>query len=111
MGVFDKGYDKRNIVIIILTVLLIISLSYIGYTEYIKFIQENLRKATAEGYRQGVFDTIVKLYKETDTCRPTRIMLGNKTKYVIDIECLQPLSANMPSTNITNRNITNRPST
>jgi len=106
MGVFDKGYDKRNMVIIILTVLLIISLSHICYTEYRKFIQENVRKAKAEGYRQGVFDTIVKLYKETDTCRPTRIILGNKTKYVIDIECLQPSSANMPSTNITNRSST-----
>ncbi|HDD72467.1 MAG TPA: hypothetical protein ENG00_00070 [Candidatus Aenigmarchaeota archaeon] len=84
-----KTLKNQNTIIAILTILLILSLSYIGYSEYTGFIARKTWEAAQAGYTRGVLDTVTRLYKESEKCEPVPVMLGNKTRYLIDISCLR----------------------
>jgi len=87
------GVGKERILLITLLALLIISLSYIAYTEYIRFGFQIAQEGFVIGYNQGIMDgvvdTVEKIHVETTTCQPIPIMYNNITKYIIDVECLQ----------------------
>ena len=85
---------RENKVIIALVILLAVMLSYILYTECSRFVYQETLKAMSAGYRQGVFDTVTRLYEETDRCQPVPVFLGNRTRYVIDAACVQTPAAN-----------------
>ncbi len=92
-----KAFLKENKLMLVMLILLVLSLSYIAYNEYNRFVynsNQQLRQAAALGYQQGVVDTVQKLYKETETCQPVSIYLGNKTKNLISLDCLRPSPTN-----------------
>jgi hypothetical protein len=80
---------RKNKPFLLLLVLFILLLSYVVYNEYNWYQYQNMIGAAQAGYGQGVVDTVAKLYTETETCQPVPVILGNYTKYVIDVSCLQ----------------------
>ncbi len=89
----SAGRNKRrekpvNRTVIFLLVALAASLFYIAYGEYSKLESQKIRSAFDLGYRQGVTDTVTKLYEESESCQPVPVFLGNRTKNVIDVSCL-----------------------
>ena len=87
-----KGIRKERLMIITLLVLLVISLSYITYSEFSRYSlqlsQEGFLVGYNQGVRDGVIDTVGKLYSETATCKPVPVVFENVTRYLIDIDCL-----------------------
>lgn len=81
--------SKQKFVIILLCIMLIASLSYIGVTKYKQGQQVKLQQAYSQGYNQGISDVVSGLYQQTDTCQPINIFVGNLSKQVIDVACLQ----------------------
>jgi hypothetical protein len=79
----------RNRPFLFLLILFILLLSYVAYNEYSWQQYQGLIGAAQVGYSQGVVDTVAKLYEETEACQPVPVALGNLTKYVIDVSCLQ----------------------
>jgi len=84
-----KSILRNNKPFLILLILFIILVSYVAYNEYNWYTYQNMLGAAQAGYDQGVLDTVSKLYTETETCQPVPVILGNYTKYVIDVSCLQ----------------------
>jgi hypothetical protein len=54
--------------------------------------KEDLILAFQKGYDNGVKDTVVALYGQTENCHMSTITTGNLTKDLIDIRCLQSFS-------------------
>lgn len=80
---------KQKIAIIILCMMLIASLSYIGVAEYKQTQQVKSRQAYVQGYEQGLADVVSGLYQQTSNCQPVSVFMGNSSKQVIDVACLQ----------------------
>ena len=69
--------------------MLIASLSYIGVIKYEQNQQVKFQQAYLQGYNQGITDVVSGLYQQTNTCQPVNIFIGNSSKQVIDVACLQ----------------------
>ncbi len=85
--IFRMG--KQKFAIIILCIMLIASLSYIGVIKYEQNQQVRFQQAYLQGYNQGISDVVSGLYQQTNTCQAVNIFMGNLSKQVIDIGCLQ----------------------
>jgi hypothetical protein len=83
------GMSKQRFAIIVLCILLAASLSYIGATEYKQSQQEKLQQAYVQGYNQGVTNAVSSLYQQTNNCQAVNIFMGESSKQVIDVACLQ----------------------
>ena len=86
------GFRKERILLVALAVLLVMSVSYIAYSEYTRSAIQIAQEGFLTGYRQGVMDGVVdtvgKIYTETAACQPVPVMYENTTKYIIDVDCL-----------------------
>lgn len=73
---------------IALAVVIILLAGYIGYTKYASYQNQKMQEVYAAGYNNGVADSVVKLYQDTDNCGTTSIFIQNSTRYLADVECL-----------------------
>ena len=87
-----KGAERERTLMIVLLVLLIISVSYILYSEHSRLVSGAAQDAFAAGYNQGfldgVVDSIGKIHSETASCQSVPVVYNNVTKYIIDAGCL-----------------------
>lgn len=84
---------KEKLMIIVLSICLLVAVVYIATSSY-KVSQQNkitsaFTQGFTQGYNQGMAETVTKLYQETDACKPIPIFVGEDTKNVIDVACLQ----------------------
>ena len=73
---------------VILLALFIIVLSYVAYTEYTNMFNASMMKAAQLGYEQGMVDVVSMIHEETEGCMIVPVMLGNVTKELVDVTCL-----------------------
>ena len=73
------------IAIIILAVLLIATLSYIGYSKYRQAQQQKNTVFVQTGYAQAITDVA----RLASTCQVVPLVIGDKTINMIAVECLQ----------------------
>lgn len=84
---------KEKLIILILGICLLVSIIYITTSSYNTAQQNKITSAftqgATQGYNQGLNDAVVKIYQETDTCTPVPIFVGEDSKSIIDVACLQ----------------------
>lgn len=92
--------EKSNLLIIILAILLIVSVSYIGYTRYIE--KKNIRETEIfnSGALNGYTFAVSQIYQGLISCNPVPVTFNNTTINAIAIECLNQKIIN-PQQNIT----------
>lgn len=83
----------ERLMLIILSVCLLMAVVYIATSTY-KTSQQNkitsaFTQGVTQGYNKGLTDAITKIYQETNACQPVPIFVGEQTKNIIDIACLQ----------------------
>ena len=61
----------------------------IDHSEYKDREQVKLQQAFVQGYNQGLANAVSSLFQQTNTCQPVNIFVGNSSKNIIDIACLQ----------------------
>ena len=80
---------KKEKVIVILSICLLLIVGFVGYSLYQNWQQNKMIDAFNQGYNQGITDTIIQVYQETDICEPIPLFVGDNTKHIIDVACLQ----------------------
>jgi len=81
--------NKNKITIIVLSVALFALVQYVIYEKIIESRQQELSNAYKNGYDKGLTDAAVTIYKQTENCQTTTIAIGNLTKNVFDLSCIQ----------------------
>ncbi len=84
--------NKHKLLVVILVVLLLIAVGYIIYDKVQQKRQAQLYNALQQGYNQGLYNAVVSLYQQTEECKVTAITLGNLTRQVVDVACIQQAS-------------------
>ena len=84
-----QSNDKSKKIIIILTILLVISLGYITINKYKTMQEERLLTAYKDGYTKGIKEAVISVYQQTNDCNPTVIKIGNVSRQLFDVACLQ----------------------
>ncbi len=84
--------SKQKLVIITLaTALAAMFVWFVIIDNYIiPAIQQEITNSYQNGYNAGIEDSITDLFQQTSNCQTTYIWVGNDTKQLIDVACLQP---------------------
>jgi len=91
-------FNKQKILIIGLAVtLLLVVIQFVIIDNWIiPALQQDLLDAHNIGYNSGMEDALTGLFQQTSTCQPTNIWIGNNTKQLIDVACLQIQESQLP---------------
>ncbi|MDE1725725.1 MAG: hypothetical protein KGH89_00480 [Thaumarchaeota archaeon] len=81
--------NKQKITIVALSVALFVSAQYIIYEKITESRQQELANAYQGGYKNGLTDAAVAVYKQTENCQTTTVTIGNLTKTIFDVSCLK----------------------
>jgi len=81
--------DKQKIIILTLAVALIFVINYFLLDDFFKQNQRQIEEAYLSGHDQGINDTITTLIKQTDNCNIVPIFMGNSSKKLVDLDCLE----------------------
>jgi len=81
-------YRKIGITVVILIVLLMASLSYIGYTEYSRRNDQKQISAFQQGAQAGYEQAVVQVAQQAATCQQVPLRVENQTINVVAVECL-----------------------
>ena len=84
--------NKQKIIILALTLTLFLVAQYLIIEKILDENQKKMSEIYQEGYDQGLKDTVTTLYQETKDCKTTTIWLGNLSKQITDITCLEKLT-------------------
>lgn len=94
MNLYDsKRKHKGNLTLLLLVVIaagLIVAVGYIGWDKYQESRQLQLQQAFQVGANQGLQQTVVSLFQQTNGCQVATLTFGEEQRQVIDIACLQP---------------------
>lgn len=83
-----KLKDGKTIAIIVLALLVIASLTYIGYDYFSTKKNQRDQQIYVEGAQSGAQDTINYLFKQGADCKATPITIQNATVTMYPLECL-----------------------
>ena len=81
--------NKQKITIIGLVAALVLISMYMVLDKLAVTRQQEMVEIYQQGYDQGVRDTVTTLYVQTQNCQRSTITVGNLTKDVFDLDCLQ----------------------
>ena len=85
-------FYKKNVLIIILAVLLVVALIFIGYSFYSQSKTQRQTVLLQQGAQIGSTNTIVYLYSEAVKCNQVPVTVQNQTINLVAVECLQALA-------------------
>jgi uncharacterized membrane protein YukC len=74
---------------IALAVLLIAAIGYIAFDKWQNARQKEIVSTYQQGYGQGLTDAVTALFQQTENCKATTLTLGNLTRQIFDVACLQ----------------------
>lgn len=81
---------KRNIILIVLSVLLVLAVGYIGYDLYLENQLQKQIEIYQQGAQVGYEQAITQLFQQAQSCQQVPIFYNNQTLNIIAVECLQP---------------------
>ena len=81
--------DKQKIAIIALSVALFLISQYIILEKWIESNQQKMNEVYQRGYDTGSQDAVIAIYEQTQNCQTTTVTLGNLTKNIFDLSCIQ----------------------
>lgn len=80
--------DKQKVIIIVLIAILFLLVQYVLLEKLVDVRLEEKIKFYEDGYEQGLIDAVVTIFQNTEDCKTTSLTIGNLTKHVFDITCL-----------------------
>lgn len=83
------GKKVAIIVVLILALALIAAVGYIVYDKWQTSKSRDQQQMFVSGYNQGYTAAVIALIQQTDNCQTTPINIGNFSRQVVDIACLQ----------------------
>ena len=84
----------QKIIIIGLLISLIVILQYLVLDEWMDSINEEATQNFQNAYDQGLLDAVTAIYQQTENCQGVPINIGNLTKTVFDVSCLDDFNQN-----------------
>lgn len=85
----NNQIDGFKIATIVLSVILLLVIGYLGIDKYNERQAINYQQYYGDGYKQAVNDMAVKLYQETEECKITSVQIGEETRQLADVVCIQ----------------------
>ena len=80
--------NTQKIIMIVLAISLIVTLQYLVLDKWMTSMDENTSQNIQNAYDQGIIDTISAIYNESENCQGVPITVGNLTKTIFDVSCL-----------------------
>lgn len=80
--------DKKNTMIVILAVLVVISFGHIVINKYTQTQLEKENSIYEQGINDGINRAILQIMQQTDTCNSVRLHYNNASIDVVAIKCL-----------------------
>jgi len=84
----------QKIIIIGLLISLIGILQYLVLDKWMDSMNEEMTKNIQNAYDQGLLDAVIAIYQQTENCQGVPIKIGNLTKTVFDVSCLDDFNQN-----------------
>ncbi|MBR9690388.1 hypothetical protein GOV08_01760 [Candidatus Woesearchaeota archaeon] len=87
---FNNDFYKITTLILLVVLIVIGGFWLVGKYNIYKISKQN--EVFVAGYNQGVSDAIVKLYQDTEDCNVASVFIGNLTRRVADVECIEKIT-------------------
>lgn len=87
--------NKNWIIITVLSVALFIAVQYIVIEKWQESEQQKILTTFHDGYEHGLNDASNAIFQQTSNCHITKITVGNSTKEIVDLSCLN-MTKNLP---------------
>lgn len=81
--------DKQKIIIIALSIALILTVQYFILEKWLVNVKQDMVSSYQNGYDAGAKDVLTTIFLQTKDCQTSIITLGNVTRQVFDVTCLQ----------------------
>lgn len=81
--------NKQKIIIIALSITLFLIVQYVIIENWLVGVREDMVASYQNGYNGGAKDALTAIYQQTMNCQTSTITVGNFTRQVFDITCLQ----------------------
>ena len=81
--------NRSNIVMIVLSVLLILSVGYIGYGFYSDAKVQEQMEIYQAGAQAGYEQAVSQMFQQAVSCQQVPLTVNNQTINIVAIECLQ----------------------
>ena len=78
----------QKVIIIGLSIALFITLQYVVLDKWINSINQDTLQSSRDMYDQGLADAFTAIYKQTENCQVAPIVIGNMSKLIFDVDCL-----------------------
>jgi hypothetical protein len=79
---------KEKIAILILAVLLVLTISYIGFSKYGQWKLEKETEMFRQGAQYGYEQAVVQIVQQAASCSAVPLRVGNQTMSIIAVDCL-----------------------
>jgi len=86
-------FERQNLTIWILAVLLVLAVGYIGISSYNNAKQKQQLSILQSGVQLGYEQAVVQIMQQATTCQPVPVRAENITLNLIATECLQQQKA------------------
>lgn len=80
---------RYQIAIIALIVALFLVTQYVVLDKLMESKQREITNVYQGGYNQGIMDAIDTMFEKTKNCQVSTISIGNVTRSVLDVTCLE----------------------
>ena len=85
--------SQKILIIVLALMLAVILVWFVLIDNYvIPTIQQEITLSYHTGYDSGMQDLIIRLFQQTSNCQSLSLWVGNDTKQIIDVACLQPVA-------------------
>lgn len=83
--------ERKNILIAVLIVLVLLSVGYIIYNVYAQVQSQKQISIYQQGAQLGYEQAVSQLFQQAITCQQVPVTINNQTINIIWVECLQGL--------------------
>jgi len=83
---------NKAVTIVLVVVLILALVGAVGYIVWDRFNTNKIAQLNyvfQQGQQQGINGAVVQIYQQTENCQPLPLTIGNVSKYVIDLSCVQ----------------------
>jgi len=83
------GVRRVNVAVVVLSVLLLVAVSYIGYSSYSDAKVQEQVAIYQSGAQVGYEQAVAQMFEQVGSCQQVPLRVGNESLNVVAVECLQ----------------------
>jgi len=77
-----------KVLTIIFGAILVLLILYLAFDKYSNYEANKLNTVYVQGYNKAINDSVTQIYQRTDNCGTVSVFMGNTTRNLADVECL-----------------------